>query len=162
MWKLLAVFIAAALPISEVRGAIPLGVALGLSPAATFITAVVGNMLPVPPLLALLGFAESFLVKRLNAEGGGLLSKAASAYFKLAWSARRRVRPYVNRYGALGLALFTAIPLPFTGAWTSSLAAHVLGMDRRVATLSIWLGVVAAALIVSSLVGLVVFVLPGF
>lgn len=159
VWKVLAVFITALLPISEVRGAIPLGMALGLSPATTFTAAIMGNFTPVPLLLALLGWSESFLKRRLE-DGGGVAAKLAHAYFNLAFKARSRAKPYVNRYGAIGLALFTAIPLPFTGAWTSSLAAHILGMDRKVALISIWLGVMLAALVVSGLVGLIALTLP--
>jgi len=124
-----------------------------LSPAATLAAAVLGNMAVVPPLLALLSGLEALLAKRLEA-GGGFLHGLSSTYFKLVTRARIRAKPYVNRYGALGLAVFTAIPLPLTGAWTASLAAHALGMDRRVALLSIWLGVLVAALIVAGLVGL--------
>ncbi|MEM0006277.1 MAG: small multi-drug export protein, partial [Ignisphaera sp.] len=55
----------------------------------------------------------------------------------------------VNRYSIIGLAVFVAIPLPGTGAWTGSLVAYILGIDRRRALVAIELGVIGASLIVS-------------
>ncbi|MCX8204529.1 MAG: small multi-drug export protein [Candidatus Nezhaarchaeota archaeon] len=144
----LTVFITALLPLLEARAAVPLGLALGLSPVLVLSVTIIGNSLPVPFLLSLLSRLEAFLTRQLREDGPGLLTKLARLYFKLVWSARNRAGPYVDKYGALGLAIFTAIPLPFTGAWTASLAAHVLGMKRGRAVLSIWLGVLAAVLIV--------------
>lgn len=145
----LAVFVTSLLPLLEARAAVPLGLALGLSPLSTISIATAGNSLPIPLLLLSLGRLEAFLAKRL--EGAGPLRSLARLYFRLVSGARTRARPYVDKYGALGLAVFTAIPLPLTGAWTASLAAHVLGVETKRALLSIWAGVLAAALIVHCL-----------
>ncbi|RLF10927.1 MAG: hypothetical protein DRJ98_04905 [Thermoprotei archaeon] len=156
MLKILAVFLLAAAPISEVRGAIPYGVWVGLNPLTVFFVAVVGNIAPVLPLLLLLGSLEAMLSRFVESgKGPRLFLKTAKLYFNYAKRARDRVRPFVNKYGALGLAIFTAIPFPLTGAWTSVLAAHVLGMDRKVALLSISLGVTTAGVVVSVLIGIV-------
>lgn len=147
----LAVFLTSLLPLLEARAAVPLGLALGLSPPLTLSVAVVGNALPVPLLLSLLSRLEALLARWLERGGSAPLKGLARLYLRLVQSARRRAGPYVNKYGALGLALFTAVPLPLTGAWTASLAAHVLGVEVKRAVLSIWLGVLAAALAVYSL-----------
>ncbi|PCN50753.1 hypothetical protein B6U99_02795 [Candidatus Geothermarchaeota archaeon ex4572_27] len=144
-------FILAALPVSEVRGAIPYGLLRGLDPILVLLISFAGNVLPIPPLLALLKVAEGAVARLASREGA--LSIVARAYISYASRARERVRPYVGRYGALGLALFTATPLPFTGAWTSALAAHVLGMDARLAAASIAAGVALAGIIVEALMG---------
>ena len=60
----------------------------------------------------------------------------------------------VERYGYLGIMLFVAIPLPITGAWTGTLGAWILGMDRRKSILAVAAGVVIAGVIVSLVVGL--------
>ncbi|RLF16006.1 MAG: hypothetical protein DRJ97_02145 [Thermoprotei archaeon] len=159
--ELLVVFVLASLPISEVRGAIPYGVLAGLDPLTVFLVAVAGNIVPVPLLLMALSAFEALLLRLSERTSTGLVSKIVKAYFKYAFRARDRVKPFVNRYGAIGLALFTAIPLPFTGAWTSALAAHVLGMDRRVALASISAGVVIAALLVSAFMGLLTLGVHG-
>ena len=56
------------------------------------------------------------------------------------------------KYGAIGLALFVAIPLPVTGAWTGSLAAIVFDIKPKYAFPAIVLGVTIAGIIVSSFV----------
>ena len=53
------------------------------------------------------------------------------------------------KYGALGLTLFVAIPLPVTGAWTGSLAAIMFDIKPRYAFPAIILGVTIAGIVVS-------------
>lgn len=64
---------------------------------------------------------------------------------------RVKAHPLVERYGVLGLAVFVAIPLPGTGAYSGTAAAWLLGMDRKKAFLGVSLGVFAAFLIVWAL-----------
>jgi uncharacterized membrane protein len=133
------VFIISALPIVELRGAIPLAIysfhlpwyeALGIS--------IVGNMLPVPFLLL---FFES-LLKLINRTETG---KKLSDWFLKRTRQRAGV---VERYERIGLMLFVAIPLPWTGAWTGSIIAFLLGIKFSRALLSITYGVVIAGAIV--------------
>jgi uncharacterized membrane protein len=136
------VVIIAALPIVELRGAIPIAIelfhmpwyeALGLS--------IIGNMLPVPIILL---FFES-LLKLINRTGAG--RKLAEWFLK---KTRQRAR-VVERYERIGLTLFVAIPLPWTGAWTGSIVAALLGIKFSRALLSIAYGVIIAGAIVVSL-----------
>ena len=46
--KILMTFVMAMAPVVELRGAIPLGVAAGLPPALAAVTAMLGNLVPVP------------------------------------------------------------------------------------------------------------------
>lgn len=140
----LYVILVAALPVVELRGAIPLGVALGLSPAEAFLLALLGNLLVAPVALFLLPWGVGILTRF------PLLARA--------WEAlERRVRlkgeEQIQRLGALGLFLFVAVPLPGTGAWSGAVLAVVLGLKRRYALLAISLGVVAAGAIVLLLTG---------
>ena len=60
-------------------------------------------------------------------------------------------REQIDKYGYLGLALFVGIPLPGTGAWTGSLLAVMLGMNKKKSFLFILIGVLMAAIIMSIL-----------
>ncbi len=136
----LYVFLAAMAPVVELRGAVPLGVALGLPVWEALLWAVLGNLLVVPALLFLL----PELVARLE----------RYPFFRRFWEAlEARVRlkgeEKVQRYGALGLFLFVALPLPGTGAWTGSVLAVVLGVKKRYALPAIAAGVVTAGVLVA-------------
>lgn len=56
----------------------------------------------------------------------------------------------VDRYERIGLALFVAIPLPITGAWTGSILAFLIGLRFKHALISIIAGVLIAGAIVTS------------
>ena len=63
--------------------------------------------------------------------------------------ARKKVHAKVEKYGYLGLALFVAIPLPITGAYTGALGAWVLGLEPKKTFLAVLLGVIIAATVVT-------------
>jgi len=138
--QFIQVLAAAAAPISELRGAIPLGLTFTDNWPLVFLIAFVGNLLPVPFLLLFLGPVTELLSKIR------VLEIIINFIFRLS---RRRGR-IVERYGAIGLALFVAIPLPVTGAWTGSIVAFLLGMKFRKAFPAIVLGVLLAGIIVTS------------
>ena len=127
-------------PVVELRGAIPLGVSLGLSPWLAFFVAVAGNLLVIPPLL----WFWSWLLADLERWPRiGLLVRRFEARVRL------RGEEAVQRYGAIGLFLFVALPLPGTGAWSGTLLAAALGVKKRYALPAIALGVVVAGLLVT-------------
>ena len=136
----LAVITLAAAPISELRGAIPLAILQFNYPwYYAFLLAVIGNLLPVP-----------FILLFLNAVTR-LLSKVSLFKRVLDWlfeRIRRRGR-IVERYERIGLVLLVAIPLPFTGAWTGSIVAVLLGLKFRHALPSIFIGILIAGAIVT-------------
>jgi uncharacterized membrane protein len=66
--------------------------------------------------------------------------------------ARKKLSTGVEKWGWLGIAVFVAIPLPLTGAWTGTLGAWVLGVSRRKTMLAVVLGVVTAGVIVTMVV----------
>ncbi|MFW6279239.1 MAG: COG2426 family protein [Bacillota bacterium] len=137
-----AVFLTAWLPFAELRLAIPLGISMGLSPLKVFFLGITGNMVPVIPLLFLLKPIQIFLEKN---------SRLMARFF--AWLEKRTYRKSdkVDRYGALGLILFTAVPLPTTGAWTASLAAILFKIKFKYAFPAILVGVLLAGIIVTLL-----------
>jgi uncharacterized membrane protein len=130
----------AALPISELRGAIPIAVGVYDFPwYYAYLFGVIGNLLPVPFILLLLDKITP-LLSRLR-----FLDKLVQGYFT--WTKKRS--KYIGRFGWFGLILFVATPLPITGAWTGSILAVVLGLRFRYAFSAIFLGVIIAGIIVT-------------
>ncbi len=131
------VLLVSALPFSELRGGLPLAIYLGLDPIRAYILSVIGNFLPIPFLLLLLGAIEKLALR----------THLASLYTKIVERTEKR-KGLVERYGYLGLIMFVAIPLPFTGAWTGCLLAFLLRLNRIKATICILVGILIAGLIV--------------
>lgn len=135
-----AVFITAMLPVLELRGGIPLGLIYYDMPIVrTYLIAVAGNFVIVPPLLYLLEPVSNFLRR----------NRLFDRFFEWLFARTRRRGKLVERYEAIGLTLFVAIPLPITGAWTGAIAAHIFGVRRRYAVLCILLGVLIAGVVVT-------------
>lgn len=135
----LKVFLLAMLPVMELRGAIPLALKWGIDPQSAFLLAFGGNLVPAAGLL--LGL--EILVERLRRKE--IFDRLISKIFH---HTRRRGK-VVEKYGPLGLALFVAVPLPVTGAWTGSILAYLLGIPFRRAFPSIAAGVGAAGILVT-------------
>lgn len=136
-----------AAPISELRGGLPLALALGFDPLPAYLLAVVGNLLPAPFLL--LGLARFVpLLRRLPGRLGGLAERYC------AWQEGRQ-RTRFERCGEWALVLLVAIPLPATGAWTGALVATLLGIPPRRALPLIGLGVLfAGGIVLAATLGL--------
>ena len=130
----------AAVPVVELRGAIPLGVAAGLPPAVAAVTAMAGNLTPVPCILLLL--RRVFALMRKSTWLGPKVDR-------LERRAHLKGRT-VRKYRTLGLVLLVAIPLPGTGAWTGALVADVLDIRMRTALPAIAAGVVIAGCITTA------------
>jgi len=140
--KELVVLVISALPILELRGALPVAINLFHFPwYYALLLAIIGNLLPVPFLLLFLNTISR------------LLSKIDVFDRMLHWlfEHTRRRGKIINRYERIGLALFVAVPLPVTGAWTGSLAAVLFGLKFKHAFLSISVGVLIAGAIVTCL-----------
>lgn len=132
------VFLTAMTPISELRGAIPLGIGLGLTPWKSTVIAIAGNLLIVPCLMMVLRPVFRY-IKTI-----GRFSNWINRYEE---RAARKVKNY-RKYRLLGLFLLVAVPLPTTGVYTGVVAANVLKIGFKNAWSAISLGVVAAGTIV--------------
>lgn len=134
-------FFVSMIPVIELRGAIPMGQALGLSFWQCFFISVIGNILPVPIILLFVRYVLDWMtgIKNLDRIANWVLEKADKHSGK------------VTKYATWGLFLFVAIPLPGTGAWTGSLIAALLDMRLKKALPSIFAGVIVAGLIVSGI-----------
>ena len=130
------------LPVVELRGGIPFGVAAGLPVWAAYLAAVIGNLLPVPFIVVYI--QRIFMFMRQN------MPRLNSVVDKMEQKAHLKSAS-VLKYQYLGLAIFVAIPLPGTGAWTGALVAAFLDMRLKKAMPSIMGGVLSAGLIISIL-----------
>ncbi len=140
-----AVVLLAALPITELRLALPFarGVLEWSIPWA-FFWSVLGNLLPVPFILWLLGPVTGWAERHWK-----WLHRILERLFA---HTRKRHTAKFDRLRDLALIAFVAIPLPITGAWSGSLAAFVFGVERRRALALIAVGVLIAGIVVSVLV----------
>jgi len=136
-----AVFLLSMLPITELRAAVPIGLTVYKLPVEkVWLLAVLGNMTPTLFILWLMPklhdwvvnhhFLGPILTKKLKQAE----SKFSGQYFK---------------YGAIALILFVGIPLPFTGAWSGSLACFVFKIEFKKALPLIFIGVCLAATVVT-------------
>ncbi len=137
---LLYIFFISMVPVIELRGAIPIGVGLGVPFWAVFVTALIGNMVPVPFLILFVSRIFAWLRTKSRWLEGIVSRLEARAASKKA---------LIDKYKWLGLYILVAIPLPGTGAWTGSLVSAVFDIELKKALPAIALGVLTAGLIVS-------------
>lgn len=119
MPKELAIFIAAAVPVTEVRASVPLGILyFQLKPLTVIILSVLGSVLPVIPLLWFLNTLTEKL-RRI---------KIFDKFFDWLFHRTRTKSRIIEEFELVGLTLFVAIPFPGTGVWTGCVAAYLLGL----------------------------------
>lgn len=140
--KGLITFFVSILPVVELRGAIPVGVALGLPHLTTFIIAFLGNLLPVPFII--LFIRRIFAWMKQKSERLGRIAE------KLEKRAEDK-KGSIEKYKFWGLLIFVAIPLPGTGAWTGSLIAGMLNMRLKDALPAVIIGVLIAGILMTGL-----------
>ena len=140
--ELITLFIGA-LPISELRGAIPIAIGVyEMSVLSAFFWAVLGNIIPVIFILWFLKSVSNFLSHHIY---------FFNRFFT--WLFERTHQKHSKKFEQwrdLALVILVAIPLPFTGAWTGALAAFVFGIPIKRAFPLIVLGVLIAGIIVTS------------
>ena len=142
--KYLITFIVSMVPIIELRGAIPIGVGIGLTYFQSFIISFIGNIIPIyfivkyiKPLFDFFGKFKPF--KKIIDWASEKATKKISESERL------------QNYTMLGLFLFVAIPLPGTGAWIGSLIANFLDIPVKKAFWPLAFGVLTAGIIVLSI-----------
>ncbi|MGI6189853.1 MAG: small multi-drug export protein [Clostridiales bacterium] len=134
----LIVIVTAALPLVELKGAIPAGIAMGLGVWESFICSYLGSLLPVPVLLFFFKPIMNYLHKTRFFRGFAR------------WVQRRTSEKSnkVYRYSLLGVFIFVAIPLPTTGVWTGSMIASFMKLRILPSFIAISIGNLVAGLII--------------
>ncbi|SCY86992.1 COG2426 family protein [Alkaliphilus peptidifermentans] len=135
------VLLIAAMPLMELRGAIPIGVSMGMHPAHATLLGILGSLLPVPFLLLFLEPVFSALRR----------SRFFRSFVDNTINRTLKKSHNVKKYSVLGLIIFVAIPLPTTGVWTGCLAATLFNIPFKNAFPAIVLG--------TSIAGTIMFVL---
>ena len=137
----LKIMILSMVPITELRGAIPIGKALKLNPIGVYLSSVIGSTLVAIPLVlayrhVVKFFKEKnmflFLLRRVDNKIETSMKKMKAASF-------------------IGIILFVGIPLPTTGTWTAAAIASILRMRLIEALSGIFIGNILSGLIVSLL-----------
>jgi len=145
MNKIALSFLLSLAPVSELRGGIAYGIASGINPFVAFFVCVLANLLISPLLFLFLSTLHNWLYRL------GFYKKAFDVYARHVW---KKARKYEKRHEVLGysaLALFVAIPLPTTGAWTATLIAFLLGLNKKKSIAAISIGIVVAGIVVTLL-----------
>ena len=134
----LEIMLLAMLPLTELRGAIPIGIAMDLNPIAVYIASVIGSTIVSIPLILtfrhILNFFRNIdiflpLVKKVD-------SKIESGMKRL------------KSISILGIILFVGIPLPTTGTWTAAAIASILKMRIKTSLLGVLIGNMMSGIIV--------------
>ncbi len=139
--KLLIIFIISMIPILELRGGLIAAAFLNVNPIISFLVCVLGNIIPIPFILWFI----TPLFKKLKS-----ISKINKYVDKLEKKALKK-KDKIEKYEFLGILLFVGIPLPGTGAWTGSLIAALLDMNKKKSLVAAILGVILAGIIMTFL-----------
>lgn len=135
------VFVVSMLPIVELRGTIPVGLAMGMDIWQTFLLAYLGSCLPAPFIIIFIRDVFRWLRKydrwrhRIEKIESKTLARGNQA----------------KKFGLIGLFLFVAIPLPGTGVWTGSLLSVLLGFRFIHSVIAVTLGNFVAGLLILGL-----------
>ncbi len=138
--KEVVVLILSFLPISELRGAIPVGLSIyNLGLTKTLFLAFLGNFSFVIPFLWFLNSLHSYFMK-------------IPFYNKFFCWWYNRVKPRtknIEKYEYIGLVIFVGIPFPVTGAWSGCIASYILGLNFWKSVVAILLGIIIAGVVVT-------------
>jgi uncharacterized membrane protein len=148
----LVVGIVSAIPVIEVRGAVPLAFAGGMPPAKAFFYSLAGSVAIIPFLLlffypVLNALKKIKFIKRFALALEALFAQKAHAVYEK--SLKRAQRGEINKL--IALAAFVAVPLPMTGVWSGCAVAGLLNIKFFPALISILIGDICSALIMTLL-----------
>jgi uncharacterized membrane protein len=126
-------------PVGELRAGLPAAFIAGVNPWIAYAVCVIANAFVAPICFVFLEYIHYHFLH---------VGMYRTAFDKFMERTRQRTEKYVQKYGYFGLALFVAVPLPLTGAYTGALAAWFFGMNKWKAFIAILLGVAVAGAIV--------------
>ena len=142
MMPILAIIISM-LPFIELRGGIPLAITSGISPLDAFILCTIANIIIIFPIFLFLDFLHFRLL------GIKWYKRLSNIFIERTRKKAVKVQKDMKSWGFIALAIFAAIPLPMTGAWTGSLIAWLLGLKRWKSFTAIAFGVIIAGILVT-------------
>lgn len=134
----IALLIISMLPLVELKGSIPIGLAMGFKPINAYLYSIIGSSIPAIFIILWIMPIFSYMKKKNK------LKKIVVCAEKKA----KKKEEKIKKYEYLGLFLFVAIPLPGTGVWMRSLIASILGLNKKKSLLIVCLGNVIAGIII--------------
>lgn len=134
--KVLLVIIANFIPTTEQIGGITLGLSLGLDSFTVLLASLTVNCLLFFPIY----FGLKLLYKKVF--------NKINLFEKYLERTRKKGKPYINKYGVLGLTVFVALPSPLTGTYTASILAWFMNLDWKKSFLAIAIGSIIGALVI--------------
>ena len=155
------VFLISLLPFIELRGAIPVGAALGIPFYLNFLLSVLGNMIPVPFILLFIPKILKFLSKfKFFRPITDWLHRTADKHSKRVLKSQGELPDEEQTAGEsekalmtpaifTALMLFVALPIPGTGAWSGALVASLFSLSKKYSFLAILLGVIICGVIMT-------------
>lgn len=132
-------FIISMVPILELRGGLVAASLLGIGVFKAIVLCVIGNVVPIPFILFFITPIFNWMKK----------TKLFRPLVEKLEEKSMSKSDQIQKYEFWGLALFVGIPLPGTGAWTGALIAALLGIDIKKASLSIFIGIIIATVIMT-------------
>ena len=141
MDTLLKLIFVSLLPWIELRGGIPLGVSMGLNPVHVFLICTITDIVLIPVLLVFLRYIMPIILK----------IESINRFYQ--WNVVSTLKRYerYKKWEELGLALFVAIPLPFTGVYSGTFVSYLLNFKKREAFISVASGAIMAGVVVTAL-----------
>lgn len=131
----------AMIPIIELRGAIPIGVARGLNPAYLYIACLIGSTFVAIPVILTFRYTIEFFRKR-------------KLFIKFINFVDRKIHLRARKlkaFSIIGIILFVGVPLPTTGSWSAAAIASLFQMRIKDALIGVFLGNAVAGILVLAL-----------
>ncbi len=134
----LRILVLAALPIIEQKAAIPIGIVAGLPVWEVYAITLIGAVLPSPVIIWFIEHIFTYLRRY------PWMDQIISGFEEKT----RKKSGNIEKYKLLGLFIFVAIPLPGTGVWTGSLASVLLGLEKKQAVATVFMGAMVCGLLI--------------
>ncbi|MBW6457966.1 MAG: small multi-drug export protein [FCB group bacterium] len=137
---ILQVILITLIPTLELRASLPYAIlVLGMPWHTAFLLVVIVNIILGPIVFFALRAFLHLVIK---------IPFFHRLYERSLHKVQTKVRPKVDKYGEIGLALFIGIPLPGSGVYTGALAAFILDIRPKHFMIATVIGVLIAALAV--------------
>ncbi len=136
LWIILLTF----MPFLELRASIPYGIISGIDWKVVIITAIIVNILLAPLLWIFVNYVMHYFLR---------FEFVDKLYQKIVIKTQKKVHPYVEKYGVIGLAVFIGIPLPGSGVYSGTLGAYLLGFNFKEFIYAACIGVIIAGVLVT-------------
>ena len=137
MGQYIFILIISMIPIIELRGAIPIGVSMGLNPLIVYIVSVIGSTIVSLPLV----LTFKFILNKLSEMR--YFSNFANKLNSIIQKKIDKLK-YANFFG---IVLFVGVPLPTTGSWSASAISSLLNIRLKTAISGVFIGNLIAGII---------------